>query len=150
MEFQKWLFAKRKEHNERHPGMGYLSRIESHFKRDLLMRTIFSEDQNHHSGQDARRAIDWAKHQLYLREELWPVDRGSVVTRMEATIIRALEKHTALTKTELQRFCNVKRAESGGVGTFNMAYKNLLQGDVLVVLGKTHLGTEKMGLREGF
>jgi K+/H+ antiporter YhaU regulatory subunit KhtT len=31
-----------------------------------------------------------------------------------------------------------------------MAYKNLLQGDVLVVVGKTHLGTEKMGLREGF
>ena len=99
---------------------------------------------------DASAMGRWAKHELYLREELWPVDRGNIVTRMEATMIRALEKHEHLTKTEMQRFCNVKRSESGGVGTFNMAWKNLLQGDVLVVVGKTHKGTEKMGLREGF
>lgn len=147
--FQKWLFEKRKEHNEKHPGMGYISRIEAHFKRDLLLRTIFSDDQTI-TKEKTERAIEWAKHQLYLREELWPVDRGSVVTRMEATIIRALEKHEHLTKMELQRFCNVKRAESGGVGTFNMAWKNLLQGDCVEVVGKTHKGTEKFGLREGF
>jgi hypothetical protein len=148
-DFQKWIFNKRKDHNEKHPGLGYMSRLESHFKRDLLMRVIFSDDQTI-TPDKVKRAVDWAKHELYLREELWPIDRGSVVTRMESAIIRALEKHEHLTKTELQRFCNVKRAESGGVGTFNMAYKNLLQGDVLVVVGKTHMGTEKMGLREGF
>jgi hypothetical protein len=98
----------------------------------------------------AKRSVEWAKHELYLREELWPVDRGSVVTRMEATIIRALEKHEHLTKIELQKFCNVKRSESGGVGTFNMAWKNMLQGDVRRGVGRTHKGTEKMGLREWF
>lgn len=148
-QFQKWLFEKRKEHNEKHPGMGYISRIEAHFKRDLLLRTIFSDDQII-TKEKTERSIAWAKHQLYLREELWPVDRGSVVTRMEATIIRALEKHEHLTKMDLQRFCNVKRAESGGVGTFNMAWKNMLQGGCVEVVGKTHKGTEKFGLVDGF
>lgn len=148
-DFQKWIFNKRKEHNEKHPGLGYMSRLESHFKRDLLMRTIFSDDQVI-TPDKVKRAIVWAQHELYLREELWPVDRGSVVTRMEATIIRALEKHEHLTKMELLRFCNVKRSESGGVGTFNMAWKNMLQGDVVEVVGRTHKNTEKFGLREGF
>ncbi len=149
MNFQKWIFEKRKEHNEKHPGAGYLSRLESHFKRDLLLRVIFSEDKEI-TPDKVNRAVSWAKHELYLREELWPVDRGSVVTRMEGAIIRALEKHEHLTKVELQRFCNVKRSESGGVGTFNMAWKNMLQGDVVEVVGRTHKGTEKFGLREGF
>jgi hypothetical protein len=153
LDFQKWLFEKRKEHNEKHPGLGYMSRLESHFKRDLLLRCMFSGDETvlpSITEDMARRSVTWAKHELYLREELWPVDRGSVVTRMEATIIRALEKHEHLTKMELQRFCNVKRSESGGVGTFNMAWKNLLQGDCVEVVGRTHKGTEKFGLREGF
>jgi hypothetical protein len=153
IDFQKWLFEKRKEHNEKHPGLGYMSRIEAHFKRDLLMRCVFSGDDTvlpEITAEMAKRSVEWAKHELYLREELWPVDRGSVVTRMEATIIRALEKHEHLTKIELQKFCNVKRSESGGVGTFNMAWKNMLQGDCVEVVGRTHKGTEKFGLREGF
>lgn len=148
-DFQKWIFAKRKEHNERHPGMGYLARLEAHFKRDLLLRTLFSDDLTI-TVDKVQRAIAWAKHQVELREELWPVDKGNIVTRMEMTIIRALEKWEHLTKNELQKFCNVKRAESGGVGTFNVAWKNILTGDVVVVVGKTHKGTEKYGLREGF
>lgn len=148
-DFQKWIFNKRNEHNEKHPGLGYMSRLEAHFKRDLLMRVIFSDDQTI-TPDKVKRAVEWAKHELYLREELWPVDRGGVVTRMESSIIRALEKHEHLTKIELQRFCNVKRSESGGVGTFNMAWKNMLQGDVVEVVGRTHKNTEKYGLREGF
>ena len=144
MDFQKWLFEKRKEHNEKHPGLGYMSRIEAHFKRDLLMRTVFSDDTTI-TPDKVKRAVEWAKHELYLREELWPVDRGSVVTRMEATIIRALEKHEHLTKMELQRFCNVKRSESGGVGTFNMAWKNLMQGSCVEVVGRTHKKQRNLG-----
>jgi hypothetical protein len=151
--FQKWLFDKRKEHNEKHPGLGYMSRLEAHFKRDLLMRAIFSGMETVLpviEGAMAARSVAWAKHELYLREELWPVDRGNVNGRMEATIIRALEKHEHLTKIELQRLCNVKRAESGGVGAFVQAWRNLLQGDVVEVVGRTHKNTEKFGLREGF
>jgi hypothetical protein len=152
-DFQKWLFEKRKEHNEKHPGLGYMSRLEAHFKRDLLMRAVFSGDETilpSITDEMAKRSVEWAKHELYLREELWPVDRGTVTTRMEASIIRALEKHEHLTKMELQRFCNVKRSESGGVGTFVQAWKNMLQGDVVEVVGRTHKNTEKYGLREGF
>jgi hypothetical protein len=148
--FQTWLVAKRKEHNEKHPEQGYMSRIESHFKRDLLMRTLFSEDPKVITEDQVKRSIEWAKHELYLREELWPIDKGGPVELMEKRIIRALDRHEHLTKIELQRFCNLKRAGTGGVGTFNMAWKNLLQGDVLVVVGKTHKGTEKFGMREGF
>jgi hypothetical protein len=152
-DFQKWIFEKRKEHNEKHPGLGYMSRLEAHFKRDLLMRAIFSGDEGAEhviTAEMANRSVSWAKHELYLREELWPVDRGNVNGRMEAAIIRALEKHEHLTKIELQRLCNVKRAESGGVGAFVQAWRNLLQGDVVEVVGRTHKNTEKFGLREGF
>ena len=152
-DFQQWIFNKRKEHNEKHPGLGYMSRLEAHFKRDLLMRAVFSGNETVLpviTEEMAMRAVVWAKHELYLREELWPVDRGNVTGRMEATIIRALEKHEHLTKTELMRFCNVKRAESGGVGVFVQAWKGLLQGDVVEIVGRTHKGTEKFGLREGF
>jgi hypothetical protein len=130
--------------------MGMTSRLESHFKRDLLLRAIFSGMETvlpTITAEMVERSIVWAKHELYLREELWPVDKGNLVERMEQCMRRGLKKHEAMTKKQLMDSCNVHRAGSGGVETFDRAFKGMLK-HCLVVLGKTSKGTEKYGLDE--
>ena len=149
--FQKALSQHRKEQNAE--GLqDTISRIEKHFKSDLLMRAIFSGDVNTPLDQIVitadmvKRSVAWAEYEIYLRDELWPVDKGNLVERMEQCILRALKKHEHLTKIELQKACNVKRAGSGGFTTFNMAWASMLRGNALEVVGRTHKGTEKFGL----
>jgi len=60
---------------------------------------------------------------------------------------RSLKKHEAMTKKQLMDCCNVYRAGSGGIETFDRAFKGMLR-HTLVVLGKTSKGTEKFGLDE--
>lgn len=143
-EFQKWLGERRKELNVDRPGSGLTSRLEAHFKRDLLLRTIFSDDKIM-TPEKVQRSIEWAKHELYLREELWPVDKGNLVERMEQSMVRALKKHEHLTKRDIQKSCNVHKAGSGGMETFNRAWKGMLLGGAIVVVGRTHKGTEIFG-----
>jgi hypothetical protein len=66
---------------------------------------------------------------------------------MEQAMRRMLKKHEALTKKQLMDSCNVYRAGSGGMETFDRAFKGMVK-HCLVVLGKTSKGTEKYGLDE--
>jgi hypothetical protein len=152
-EFQKALSNRRKEQDS--AGLqDTVSRIEKHFKSDLLLRTIFSGDietpldQIVITADLVKRSIAWAEFEIYLRDELWPVDKGNLVERMEQCMRRALKKHEHLTKKQLQDACNVHRAGSGGMTTFNLAWAAVLRGDMIEVVGKTHKGTEKFGLQE--
>ena len=150
-QFQKTLAEKRKELAKEDLG-NMLSRLESHFKRDLLLRAIFSDadtlDNIIITEDMVMRSIAWAEFELYLREELWPVDRGDKVEKMELSMRRALKKHTALTKTQLKDACHCHRAGSGGAGAFNMAWANMLKAGEFIVVGKTHKNTEKYGLAD--
>lgn len=153
--FQKQLGAKRVELAGQELGH-LVSRLESHFKRDLMLRALFSGLHPEQGTLDdvvitadmVQRSIIWAEYELYLREELWPVDQGNQVERMEQSMRRSLKKHHALTKTQLKDACNVHRAGSGGIGTFNMSWSGMLKGEEIVVVGKTHKGTEKFGLND--
>lgn len=153
--FQKSLAAKRNELAERELGH-LISRLESHFKRDLLLRALFSGmhpeqvtlDDIVITAEMVQRSIAWAEYELYLREELWPVDQGDKTEKMEQCMRRSLNKHHALTKTQLQSACNVHRAGSGGTVTFNMAWAAMIKAEVLVEVGKTHKGTVKYGLSD--
>lgn len=147
-DFQKSLGAKRVELNEKYPDKGLVSRLESHFKRDLLLRTVFSDDMTITADKVAR-AIAWAEHELYLREEIWPIDDGNLIERMEQAMRRSLGRHEHLTQAKLQDACNVHRAGSGGMDTFNRAWAAMLKGNAIVKVGKTHKGTEVFGLRDG-
>ena len=150
LKFQKSLSVQRTRLNEEMPGMGMTSRLESHFKRDLLLRAIFSGTETVVpviTADMVERSVAWAEHELYLREELWPVDKGNLVERMEQAMRRMLKKHEALTKKQLMDSCNVYRAGSGGMETFDRAFKGMVK-HCLVVLGKTSKGTEKYGLDE--
>jgi len=147
--FQKRLAEKRTELAQDELGH-MVARLEAHFKRDLLLRAIFSDaaelDDITITEDMVRRSIAWAEYELYLREELWPVDRGDKVERMEQCMRRALKKHPSLTKTQLKDACHVHRAGSGGAGVFLMAWKGMVNAEEFVVVGKTHKGTEKYGL----
>jgi len=144
--FQKSLGVQRTRLNEAMPGMGMTSRLESHFKRDLMLRALFQDGPPGITADMVTRSIAWAEHELYLREELWPVDKGNLVERMEQGMRKALKKHEALTKRQLMDACNAYRAGSGGMETFLRAWKSMLGSGALIVLGKTHKGTEKFGL----
>jgi hypothetical protein len=150
-QFQKFLSQKRKD-ADANGVQDVISRIEKHFKSDLLFRAIFSGDVDTPleditiTADMVKRSIAWATFEIYLREELWPVDKGNLTERMEQCMRRALKKHEHLTKTQLQAACNVHRAGSGGMTTFNMAWAAVLRGGMLEVVGRTHKGTEKFGL----
>ena len=131
--------------------MDYLSRLFAHFLRDVLIRAIFSgnpEEDIIIDEQMMARGIFWAKHQLYLRTELWPVDLGSIVERMEQNIRKSLKRNKKATKANLQTDCNVYKAGSGGMETFLRAFKALMQGGALTVVGHTHKRTEVYALTE--
>jgi hypothetical protein len=95
-----------------------------------------------------RRSILWAKYQIYLRTELWPVDLGSIVERMEQNIRKSLKRNKKSTKAGLQDDCNVFKAGSGGMETFNRAFKALMSGGAFTVVGITHKRTEVYSLTE--
>ena len=154
-EFQKQLGRRRIELAE--DDLGHLtSRLESHFKRDLLLRALFSGlhpeqvslDEITITAEMVTRSITWATYELYLRGEVWPIDQGAQTERMEQAMRRALKKHHALTKTQLQSACHTHRGGSGGVVTFNLAWAAMLKGDVIVEVGRTSDKVTKFGLSD--
>ena len=118
-------------------GSQYTTRLEDHFKRDLLMRTIFSDDPHTISADATMRSVEWAKHELYLRHELWPADAGDLVAQMCVQITKCLRKKSpaGVTRLRIMEYCNVKR--SGLYDQFDRAFKSLLRCGALVVLGQT-------------
>lgn len=121
-------------------------RIISHFKRDLLCRVIFSDTPDVITADATKRSITWATHELYLRDELWAVDAGGLVERMELAMKKRLKKAGKATKAQLRYVCNVNRAGSGGEETFRRAWQAVTSGGndaVIVPLGNlTHKGTQ--------
>jgi hypothetical protein len=143
--FQKWLVDEKNRIQADNPDSSYAARLESHFKRDLLIRVVFSE-QKRITKQLVERSVIWAKHQLMLREELWPVDNGGAVEKFEKRILSAIGKHGPLTKKGVQDASNARKGE-GGFEAWNRAWTNLLKADVVVLLSqKSDRGKDKFGL----
>ena len=150
-DFEIFLKSEGERLRSENPNVDYLSRLFAHFLRDVLVRAIFSGDANSPIVIDAdmmRRSILWAKYQIYLRTELWPVDLGSIVERMEQNIRKSLKRNKRLTKAALQDDCNVFKAGSGGMETFNRAFTALMRGGAFTVVGVTHKRTEVYSLTE--
>ena len=150
--FEQELKATELKLRDENPNVDYASRLFSHFLREVLIRAIFSGDAPDApiviTEDNMKRAILWARYQLYLRQEFWPVDLGNIVERMEQNLRRALKRHEALTKAALQTACNVFRAGSGGMDTFNRAFGGMLKGGAIKVVGVTTKKTEVFGLTE--
>jgi hypothetical protein len=121
----------------------YTPELEAHFKRDLLMRTIFSDDQVIDEIRTGK-SILWTRHQLEVRKLLWPEEAGSLVEMMELKLLKSLSDRD-LSSIQLIRTCNVNRPGSGGRDVFNRAIKGLLINDIHVS-GKTRKGGNIYGL----
>jgi hypothetical protein len=123
-------------------GSQYTTRLEDHFKRDLLMRTIFSDDPSVITADATMRAVEWAKHELYLRHELWPADASDQVAQLCVQITKCLRKKAPIgvTRLRLMDYCNVKR--SGLYDQFDRAFKSLLRCGAIVVIGQSHKKTD--------
>jgi hypothetical protein len=143
-QFQKWLAEEKSRIQKDKPDSSYASRIEAHFKRDLLIRVAMTPERRI-TKTLVEKSWAWAKHQLMLREELWPVDQGGAVEKFEKRIVTAIMKHGPLTKAGLQKFSNAQNAD-GGYEAWNRAWTNLLRADKLVVMTvKSDKGKEKFG-----
>lgn len=144
IDFQKWLVEEKKRIEHEHPGSSYASRLEAHFKRDLLIRVALTPER-HITKELVTRSWAWAKHQLMLRETLWPVDTGGAVEKFEKRIVTAITKYGPLTKAGIQKFSNAANAD-GGYEAWNRAWTNLLRAEKVVPLPvKSDRGKEKFG-----
>jgi len=142
--FQKWLSSEKSRIQQEHPDASYVARLEAHFKRDLLLRVAFTPERKI-TKTLVEKSWAWAKHQLMLCEELWPVDNGGPVEKFEKRIISAITKKGPLTKAGLQKFSNADKGE-GGFDAWNRAFKNLLQADkVIQTASKSDRGRDKFG-----
>ena len=144
MQFQKWLVEEKKRIQREMPDASYASRLEAHFKRDLLIRVAFTPERKI-TKELVERSWEWTKHQLMLREELWPVDQGGATEKCEQRILKAITKQGPLTKAGVQAFSNASKCE-GGFDAWNRAWRNLLSADKLIILPiKSNRGKEKFG-----
>lgn len=114
-------------------------------KQDIIARALF-RGRTEINADHVRRGIAWGQHQLYLREALWPVDRGGRVEVMEQLIVRALGKYPMLPERDLQKVCHVHRPGSGGHEAFNRAIQALLRAGRIRGVGLTRKGATVYGL----
>jgi hypothetical protein len=131
----RWKFLARLRNDDAR----YTPELEALFKRDLLMRVLFSKDTQIDATR-TRQSIAWAMHQFDLRKELWPEDSGGPVERMEQKIVKVLTAKGTLSLSRLLDFCHVKRPGSGGYETFNRSLKALTATRQIVSTGKTQRG----------
>lgn len=144
LEFQKWLASEKTRIQKEHPDASYTSRLEAHFKRDLLIRVAFTPERRITAAL-VDKSWEWARHQLMLCEELWPVDNGGAIEKFEKRIVAAITKRGPLTKSGVQKFSNADKAE-GGFEAWNRAWKNLIAADKIIILRmKSDRGKEKFG-----
>lgn len=146
IEFQHWLADEKNRIQREHPDASYVSRLEAHFKRDLLLRVIFTPERKI-TRTLVERSWAWAKRQLMLCEELWPVDLGGAVEKFEKRIIASITRKGPLTKAGVQKFSNAERCE-GGFEAWNKAWRNLLMAERIVVMTLRYKGKEKFGLND--
>lgn len=144
LEFQKWLANEKDRIQQQHPDASYTARLEAHFKRDLLLRVAFTPERQITEAL-VMKSWAWAKHQLMLCEELWPVDNGGAIEKFEKRIINAITKKGPLTLSGVQKFSNADNCE-GGYEAWNRAWKNLIHAEKVIRLNiKSNRGKEKWG-----
>jgi len=143
LEFDKWLHAEMDADSEF--GHHFCGRLDSHFKRDLLLRTLFSEDPNVITEAQVKKAADWAAHELMLRREIWPADQVSPVSQMCTLISKAFKKKENITKMRVIDFCNVNR--DGTHDEFGRAWKAMLTNGTVYLVGKTHKKTDIFAMK---
>lgn len=117
----------------------FTSELPSHFRRFLLLQTIFSD--NPRIDEDrTRQAISWTRHQFAIRKALWPEDGGKEEEQFERKILKALVGRK-LSLRRLMDWCHVDRAGSGGHETFLRALNALKNTQRILGDGQSRKGS---------
>jgi hypothetical protein len=144
--FLSWLVDEQKRLEKDDPGTSLTLRLNAHFKRDLLFRVFFQPGAREITEDMVQKSITWAKHQLFLRTTLWPVDKGNEVVQCEQRILHAIRTQGPLTKAGLIKWSNAEK-NIGGFDAWNRAFKNVTNaGEVILLSVKSDRGKEKFGL----
>jgi hypothetical protein len=122
----------------------FTSELPSHFRRYLLLQTVFS-DQQVIDETRTQQAILWTRHQLAVRKALWPEDGGKEEEQFERKILKALAGRS-LSLRRLMDWCNVDRAGSGGHEVFLRALTALMKARRTLETGKNRRGHVMYGL----
>lgn len=117
----------------------YRSRLEDHFRRDLLLRVFFS-DEVKITKEQMQKSMDWTLHQLALRKQLFTEESDRPIQTMSIRIANALKEHPLLSLRELLQLCNVER--TGDYKAFHEAHRSMLLTKVIRIAGQTRLGTD--------
>jgi hypothetical protein len=118
----------------------YKPRLESHARRDLILRAVFSRE-GMIDLDKARRTRLWVKNQYENRLVLWPDDAGSLIERTECAVLRALaNSKSPLSVAALIKACNTRRLGSGGSGILHQAILNLTRLNEIKAVGRTRKG----------
>jgi hypothetical protein len=118
----------------------HYARLDDLFKRDVLLRAVFSKEKQVTTDM-VRRAIAWTEHQLILRQRLWVIDKGTVVDRMEKSILQCLDKHKEATMHDFAKFAHIgDRLQDGGYETLARAYGSLKTAGVIKKIGENRSG----------
>jgi hypothetical protein len=145
----------------------YTARLEAHMKRDLVARALFSPRKTITSDM-MERGIAWARHQLEIRQALWPEDAGNPVEQIERKVIEVLRKRlekvlrenpgldrraalqaAGLSDRDLIKACHIERENSGGREAYYRAIKALTYGSrEITVVGKNRNNLPIYGLNE--
>jgi hypothetical protein len=127
------------------PDDAFTPELPTHFKRYILLQTIFSDNQVIDEAKTAQ-AILWTRYQPAVRRALWPEDGGNLVEQFEQKILKSLEGRQ-LSLAKLMDWCNVNRPGSGGRDVFLRALKALTASGDILAIGRTQRGSAIYALR---
>lgn len=130
----------------------FIDRIDVHFKRDLLLRAVFSNnDDLYITPEHVAASIKWAEYQLLCRRKLWQAEGKDAVACLNLKIMAALQRHRnvkpGISASKLCTLCDVYR--DGNQHYFERAIKSLAHGSGdVVIAGVNREGYRVYALRE--
>jgi hypothetical protein len=132
-EFFGWLYKQ---------NAARIAELDSHFKRDVLVRVVASGAKNI-TAEHINRAAAWTKHQLALREALYPADHEDPVARACSKMIDLLNKNPTRTQTDrdFHRYLHLNQRNHPSSEQYMRARKSLLGTAQIKVFGMNRKGS---------
>jgi hypothetical protein len=108
--------------------------LAEYLRRDILLRTLFSDDYKTVSVEAVKQAIAWTRYQWEVRNHTWRESFDEKAAAMEAAITDTFKRYAAkcgkkydlkqgMTRREVYVFGNLQR--KGGLDHFNRTFMNM-------------------------
>ena len=130
----------------------FVDRIDIHFKIDLLLRAMFSNNgQNTITEELVAQSIAWSEYQIAVRRKLWQAEGADPISCMQIKIMNILRNHKyvkgGISDADFSRFLNFRT--QGGQHHYERAMKSLQHGSGQVeIIGRNQKGFKVYALRD--